>query len=82
MVNIAPSIYSLSAEKTAKKPKLSRKQVLAHTLPKESHGGRRNEKGVSKYFLFAGLDVNGAASWSANEVQTIRQFETVRTNNQ
>ena len=43
-------------------------EVLAHSLPKEGHGGGRDEKGVGKHFLFVGVDVNFAPGWSADEI--------------
>jgi len=79
MVNVSASIFSLSVEKTAKKGGYLKKQILAHTLPKEMHGGGRDEKGVSKYFLLVGVDVNFAPGWSENKVPALRQFTTVRT---
>ena len=50
MVNVSRSIYSLSIEKTAKKRGYLKNQTLAHTLPKELHGGREMKKGLVSIF--------------------------------
>ena len=50
MVNVSANIFSLSIEKTAKKRRYLRKPVLAHTLPKEGHGGREMKKGLVSIF--------------------------------
>ena len=73
MFNVEASIFSLSIDKTAKKRRKRSKQVLAHTLPKEATEAVRNEKGVSKHFLFVGVDVNGASDGSrgANALPSI-----------
>jgi len=68
MVNVSGTIFSLSIEKTAKMRGYEKNEVLAHSLPKEEHGGGRDEKGVSKHFLFVGVDVNFAPGWSADEI--------------
>ena len=50
MVNVSASIFSLSIEKTAKKRGYLKNAVLAHTLPKEGHGGRKMKKGLVSIF--------------------------------
>ena len=64
-------LFSLSMDKTAKKRDIVRDRVLAHPLPKEGHGGVRNEKGVSKYFLFVGFDVHGDSGRCPNALPAI-----------
>jgi hypothetical protein len=66
MVNVLRLIFSLSINKTAKKRDIVRDCALAQSLPKEGHGGGRNEKGVVKHFRFGGFDIYGNTSWSTN----------------
>jgi len=66
MVNVLRLIFSLSINKTAKKRDIVRERALAQSLPKEGHGGSRDEKGVVKHFRFVGFDIYGNTSWSTN----------------
>ena len=50
MVNVSEIIFSLSIEKTAKKRCYRKNPVLAHSLPKEWHGGREMKKGLVSIF--------------------------------
>jgi hypothetical protein len=50
MVNVSGIIFSLSIEKTAKKRGYQKNPVLAHSLPKEWHGGREMKKGLVSIF--------------------------------
>ena len=50
MVNVSELIFSLSIEKTAKKRCYLKTLVLAHSLPKEGHGGREMKKGLVSIF--------------------------------
>ena len=50
MVNVSARIFSPSIEKTAKKGGYLKKQMLAHTLPKEMHGGGKMKKGLVSIF--------------------------------
>jgi hypothetical protein len=69
MVNVFLLIFSLSINKTAKKRDIVRDRALAHSLPKEGHGGVRDEQGVVKHFHFVGFDIYGYTSWSTNTLQ-------------
>ena len=50
MVNVSEIIFSPSIEKTAKKGRYQKNPVLAHSLPKEWHGGREMKKGLVSIF--------------------------------
>jgi hypothetical protein len=57
MVNVSALIYSLSLDKTAKKRAYLKNQMLAHTLPKEAHGGGEMKKGLVSIFCLLVLTV-------------------------
>ena len=50
MVNVSASIFTLSIETTAKKGRYRKVPLLAHSLPKERHGGREMKKGLVSIF--------------------------------
>ncbi|HEU4934328.1 MAG TPA: hypothetical protein VFT48_19720 [Pyrinomonadaceae bacterium] len=58
MVNVSASIFSLSIEKTAKKRGYLKNQMLAHTLPKELHGGGKMKKGLVTIFCLLVLTLS------------------------
>jgi hypothetical protein len=71
MVNVTHTSFSSNIDKTAKKPRIVSHRLLAHPLPKEGHGGSKDEKGFSKYLLFVGLNFDGDSGWSANTIETV-----------
>ena len=58
MVNVSASIFSPSIKKTAKKRGYLKKQALAHTLPKEGHGGGKMKKGLVSIFCLLVLTLS------------------------
>lgn len=50
MVNVSEIIFSPSIKETAKKGRYQKNPVLAHSLPKEWHGGREMKKGLVSIF--------------------------------
>ena len=79
MVNDPAGIFSLSIEKTAKKRGYLKNPVLAQTLPKEDHGGRKMKKGLVSIFCLLVLTLT---SLPVGAQTRYRRYEDTRRNEQ
>jgi len=67
-------LASVVAQVSIKLQKTRKREVHDdwHThCQKRATEGVRNEKGVSKYLLFVGLEFDGDSGWSANTNETV-----------